>query len=197
MRNILSIFFGKVREIGLRRALEKAFGYVRGIYYKVIYIDQGQLFQVIGKIYIYKRHARIVIGRCLLWPHVKFDIEGRSKAESAYLQIGDYTTLGDRTELHIAERITIGARCRIAWDCVIMDRDYHGVEGQPERINPVVIADDVWIGCRTIILPGVKIGAGAVIGAGSVVTKDVAPNTLVAGNPARLIRKLDVPLSKV
>lgn len=51
-----------------------------------------------------------------------------------------------------------------------------------------LIEDNVWIGARTIILPGIKIGTGAVIGAGSVVTKDVESYTVVAGNPAKLIR---------
>jgi maltose O-acetyltransferase len=55
--------------------------------------------------------------------------------------------------------------------------------------RPVVIGNDVWIGSRTTILPGVKIGDGAIIGASSVVTKDVQPYTIVAGNPATVIRK--------
>lgn len=53
----------------------------------------------------------------------------------------------------------------------------------------IILGDDVWIGINTIICSGVKIGQGAVIGAGSVVTKDVAPYTIVAGNPAKIIRK--------
>ncbi|PMO67495.1 hypothetical protein BCT05_06880 [Vibrio breoganii] len=53
----------------------------------------------------------------------------------------------------------------------------------------IVLEDDVWVGARSIILTGVRIGKGAVIGAGSVVTKDVQPNTIVAGNPAKIIGK--------
>lgn len=56
-------------------------------------------------------------------------------------------------------------------------------------ISPVAVGDDVWIGANVVILPGVKIGQGAVIGAGSIVTKDVEPYAIVAGNPAKLIRK--------
>lgn len=59
-----------------------------------------------------------------------------------------------------------------------------GVKYYPQTI----IEDDVWIGARTIILPGIKIGTGAVIGAGSVVTKNVETYSVVAGNPAKLIR---------
>jgi maltose O-acetyltransferase len=54
--------------------------------------------------------------------------------------------------------------------------------------RPVVIEDDVWIGTRVIILPGVHVGTGSVIGAGSVVTHDVEPYSIVGGNPAKLIR---------
>ena len=54
----------------------------------------------------------------------------------------------------------------------------------------IVIEDKVWIGINATVLPGVKIGYGAIIGAGSVVTKDVEPMTIVAGNPARFIKKI-------
>jgi maltose O-acetyltransferase len=56
------------------------------------------------------------------------------------------------------------------------------------RVEALVIEDDVWIGARVIVLPGVRIGRGAVIGAGSVVTKDVPEYAVVGGNPARVIR---------
>jgi len=57
-----------------------------------------------------------------------------------------------------------------------------------EPLRPVYIGDDVWIGTRAIILPGRKIGKGAIIGAGAVVTKDVPEYAIVGGNPARVIR---------
>ncbi len=58
--------------------------------------------------------------------------------------------------------------------------------------RPIVIEDKVWIGIGSTILPGVKIGYGAIVGAGSVVTKDVPAMTVVAGNPARIVRKIEV-----
>jgi len=61
------------------------------------------------------------------------------------------------------------------------------VQGAPPR-NPVVIGDDVWVGTQSIILPGIRVGSHAIIGAGSVVTKDVPEWAIVAGNPAKLIR---------
>jgi maltose O-acetyltransferase len=56
----------------------------------------------------------------------------------------------------------------------------------------VTIGDDVWIGTRAIVLPGVTIGTGAIVGAGAVVTKDVPENAIVAGNPARVMKLRDV-----
>ena len=56
------------------------------------------------------------------------------------------------------------------------------------QYQPVLIEDDVWIGARAIILPGLRIGKGAIVGAGSVVTKDVPPYAICVGNPARVIK---------
>lgn len=65
-----------------------------------------------------------------------------------------------------------------------------------QEYPPVYIDDDVWIGARVIILPGITIGKGSILGAGSVVTKDVPPFSIVAGNPARIIRnRLEVEMS--
>jgi len=58
-----------------------------------------------------------------------------------------------------------------------------------KKDQPVVIEDDVWIGSRVILLPGVKVGKGSIVAAGSIVTKEVPPYTIVGGNPAREIRK--------
>jgi len=127
----------------------------------------------------------------LIWKRVKIDMEGKGRNTPAILEIGDFTTIGDRTEIHVAEKVKIGKSCRIAWDCVIMDRNYHGFGNEPEEIKPIIIEDDVWIGCRVIVLPGITIGSGSVVAAGSVVTKSVPANALVAGNPAIVIKRLD------
>ena len=73
-----------------------------------------------------------------------------------------------------------------------MDKNYHGIGNEPEVVKPIVIEDDVWIGCRAIALPGVIIGKNSVVAAGSVVTKNVPPNTMVGGNPAKLIKNIDM-----
>ena len=62
---------------------------------------------------------------------------------------------------------------------------------EPEDVKPIAIGDNVWIGGYSVIFPGVTIGENSVVATGSVVTSDVPPNTLVAGYPARQIKRLD------
>jgi acetyltransferase-like isoleucine patch superfamily enzyme/coenzyme F420-reducing hydrogenase beta subunit len=86
--------------------------------------------------------------------------------------------------------IKIGKNCHIAKDVVIRDLDGHYIEDAKYRTaKPVVIGDNVWIGYRAMILKGVTIGEGAIIAAGSIVTKDVPPRSIAAGNPAKVIRQ--------
>ncbi len=106
-----------------------------------------------------------------------------------------------------AESVEIGNDVMISWGTTIIDHNSHSIsfskrsedvknwmQGKKDwenvKISPIKIYDKVWIGFNAIILKGVTIGEGAVIGAGSVVTKDVPPWTIVAGNPARIIREL-------
>lgn len=95
-------------------------------------------------------------------------------------------------KIRCSKEITIGNNVAISHDVTIMDSDAHHITGQEHEMNQaVVIEDDVWIGTRATILKGVTVGKGAIIAAGAVVTKDVAPNTMVAGVPAKVI-KIDI-----
>jgi acetyltransferase-like isoleucine patch superfamily enzyme len=109
------------------------------------------------------------------------------------LRIGDRVFLNNGVFLACCQEITIGDDVAIANEVYITDSDSHGVEGRPVRELPVRIGDGAWIGARAIILPGVTIGTRALVAAGAVVTKDVPDDTLVAGNPARIIRQLIYP----
>jgi len=128
----------------------------------------------------------------------------------AMCTIGEHCFLGVDSRLWVQQRISIGNFVLIAPRVDIFDNDSHPLDAkqrredaidQFERKRPmsyehvaaaeVVIDDDVWIGTKSTIMKGVHLGRGAVVAAASVVTRDVPPFTLVGGNPAREIRRLD------
>jgi len=108
------------------------------------------------------------------------------------IQLGKDIFINENTRITAYDEISIGDGCWIAWDVNIIDSDFHNiiVNGmmKPKEAK-IIIEENVWIGARAIVLKGVKIGKGAVIAAGSIVTKDVPPKCLVAGNPAKIIRE--------
>lgn len=144
---------------------------------------------------VHKHHGRITLGRFVSFcGNSQVAVVGHDK-EPAQLEIGEFTSIGPSTVINAANRIQIGKRCLIAWNCDIMDTDFHSIilsEEEPARpiSAPVCIGDDVWIGARCIILKGVTIGENSVIGAGSVVSSDIPPHSLAAGNPARVLRTI-------
>lgn len=166
-------------------------GYLRGWLSSLLYFESPALLCQLGTLVIVRERGVISVDdKVWLWPGVKLDASAAQPGVIARLRLGAGVSVGDRTQIHCGERIEIGEGTLISWDCVIMDRDYHHPEGGRENTAPVIIGRNVWVGCRSIILKGVTIGDDAVIGAGSVVTKDVPPRTLVAGNPAQEIRKV-------
>lgn len=116
-----------------------------------------------------------------------------SLGDNARIYIGDNTYLGDFCNLLAVKEIRIGKNCAISWHVLFMDTSSHplGFRGEiPQtKIAPIVVEDHVWIGCRAVILKGVTVGEGAIIANNAVVTKDVPPRTMVAGNPARVIKE--------
>ena len=122
------------------------------------------------------------------------------------VRVGCRTYVG-RSTIVCAKGVTIGDDVLISWGCQIVDHDSHALlwkdrasdvgdwyrgEKDWSRVScaPVRIGDRAWIGFNALILKGVTIGEGAVVAAGSVVTRDVPPDTLVGGNPARVIREI-------
>lgn len=146
----------------------------------------------------------ISIGR---FTHVKGEL--LTFAHGGAISIGEYCYIGESTRIWSARSIRIGNRVLIAHNVTILDSLTHPIgakarhehfkhiitDGHPDRIDlderVVDIGDDVWVGCMSIVLRGVSLGQGAIVGAGSVVTENVPPWTLAAGNPARIIRELD------
>ena len=125
----------------------------------------------------------------------------------ARISIGSRTHIGGGTLVAAASSIEIGDDVLIAFDALIMDHNSHSLKfGERQHdvrdwirgtkdwstvaIAPIKISDKAWIGVRAMILKGVTIGEGAVVGAGSIVTRDVPAWTIVGGNPAQVIRAL-------
>ena len=124
------------------------------------------------------------------------------------INIGSYCYVGEGTRIWSSKEIIIRDRVLISHNVNIFDNLTHPVSAtqrhqqfkniiskvEPNKIelygNPVNIEKDVLIGCMSVILKGVTIGEGAIIGAGSIVTKDVPPWTIVAGNPAKIVREI-------
>jgi acetyltransferase-like isoleucine patch superfamily enzyme len=110
------------------------------------------------------------------------------------LDIGERAFVNYGCSLAAQLLVKIGPRCQIGTYCLLMDNDFHRVE--PERrlerpeSAPIVLEENVWLGARVIVMSGVTIGEGSVIGAGSVVTRDIPPRTIAAGVPAKVIREL-------
>jgi acyl-[acyl carrier protein]--UDP-N-acetylglucosamine O-acyltransferase len=90
--------------------------------------------------------------------------------------------------------VRIGSKVMIAPNVTIIDDNRHELEpGSPLCNGPVIIEDNVWIAGNVTVLSGVTIGPGSVIAAHSVVTRDIPPNSLAGGSPARVIKSLNVP----
>jgi len=110
---------------------------------------------------------------------------------SGKLSIGSKSFINSGVMIDASVSVSIGRNCLIGDCVVIQDSNYHEIEqGAGVKSKPVLIGDNVWIGRNSIILPGIEIGDHSVIGAGSVVTKNIPPRSLAAGNPARIIREI-------
>lgn len=113
--------------------------------------------------------------------------------DQGILKIGTDTYLSEGCKVTCRELIEIGENCAIAWGVQIIDTDEHSIiwpdQTSQSMTAPIRIENHVWIGCNAIILKGVTIGENSIVAAGSVVTRDVLPNSLVAGNPAKVIRE--------
>lgn len=104
------------------------------------------------------------------------------------------TTFIDTCPITIGARTLVGPNCTFTSGTHPVDPAIRDGTNGPELGKPIVIEDDCWIGCNVIILPGVTIGRGTTVGAGSVVTRDVLPFHVVVGNPARVLRKIETDM---
>jgi len=156
--------------------------------------SSGLLSLVVGGRVLIENGGAIHLGDKLRIRAVPLPVELASMP-GGVLTIGDKTFINSGVSICAQKSVVIGKNCAIGNMTLIMDTDFHSPEDHtrwPEAF-PVVLEDDVWLGAGVIVLKGVTIGRGAAVAAGAVVTKDVAPRTLVGGVPAKLIRHLDAP----
>lgn len=139
---------------------------------------------------------QIEIGKeALIEEGVMFKIDGPWSAELRIV-IGNRVFIGRQVEFNVTERVTMGDDVLVASGCRFVDHD-HGmalsqhIHDQPLIARPIHVEDGVWIGANCVILKGVNIGAGAVVGAGSVVRQDIPAGEIWAGVPAKFIRARD------
>lgn len=198
IRKVLSRILYQERTVRLRLLQRLKSAYARDIFSQQCYsigqnISLREIPDVVG-------FGKIVIGD---------DVAFRGKIElvvpthiypNSTIAIGDRTHVGKRTSIRAAQSIYIGNDCLIASDVRIYDYNGHPLDpakrlmkqgNSKDEVRSVVVEDNVWIGQGAFIQQGVTIGTGAIVAANSVVTKDVKPNTVVFGVPARPILWLD------
>jgi len=117
------------------------------------------------------------------------DLEGGGKIE-----IGRYALICPGVRISAATEIIVGESCMLAQGVFVTDSDWHGVYDRSLAIGntaPVTIGNNAWIGDSAIVCKGVHIGENSIIGAGSVVVRDIPANAIAAGNPASVLKYLD------
>ena len=136
---------------------------------------------------------RFICRRIFKYAGKKINVEkGAFFLDGSEIEIGDYSAIG--VDCRIYGAVKIGNDVMMGPEVVVLPRNHRfdrldiPMWRQGHSTEPIVIDDDVWIGTRAILLPGVKIGKGAIIGAGAVVTRDVPEYSVVGGNPAKVIK---------
>lgn len=184
-----------IRQPGAAMAVGTAI--LKGHWYRFYYrmrgvrFTAGRGFRVTGSLSI-RGPGKVVFGDRVM-------ISGRvtpwTYSPDACITVGSDSTL-DAVRFGCKQEITLGSWCTLA-ECRIMDTNFHSTrvdrrtnEEAPVRTTPVRIGDNVWIGLNAGILPGTTVGENSVIGYGAVCSHDYPANSIIAGNPARVISKI-------
>ena len=173
-------------------------------YFKAKGIKYGKNLNVLGKVHIIG-NGNITIGNDFTMTNdgavnpISSNMRGVFFIEkNAYVNIGNNVGMST-TRLWIKRGLTIGNNVKIGACSLLIDTDSHPIDynirrtsNEGTKASPITIEDDVWIGAHSIILKGVTIGARSIIGAGSVVTKDIPCDCIAAGNPCKVIKNLAI-----
>ncbi|HKL01780.1 MAG TPA: acyltransferase [Desulfotignum sp.] len=111
------------------------------------------------------------------------------------ITIGDHVLISPGVRISAAHSVMVSDSCMLASHAYVTDSDWHGIYDRslpPSDTSQVVLEENVWIGDSAIVCKGVTIGENSIIGAGSVVTSTIPANVIAAGNPAKIVRRLDL-----
>lgn len=185
-------------------AMQAARGLLRGQYYRLKYrltgqrVQIGKMFQVNGRLDIRGPGTVIFGDNCRVFSSYIAPTTPWTHKPEAVIRFGDGVLLTG-TRLGCSQLIEVGNYAGLA-ECRVMDSDYHSVEltdgpryNSGGRSRAISIGANAWLGAASIVLKGVRIGENAVVGAGAVVANDVPANSVVFGNPARVIWRIRPP----
>lgn len=173
--------------------------------FKLHKVHYGNHLKIFGKIKLYNSFNKIIIGNnCILRSNLNSNPLGGTNhiilflGPSATIKIGNNVGISNSC-FHIDSSLIIEDNVLIGGDCKIYDSDMHSIQYEDrkqipdlkKKVKPILLKEGCWIGAHSIILKGVTIGKRSIIGAGSVVTKNVPDNEIWAGNPAVFIRKVN------
>ncbi len=187
-----------------RRFRKSAWHYVRRVFYweplfKSICREVGPRFRLVSGIPWVEGYLEIQIGSDVTLNGIT-TLSGATVWEAPALVIGDHSYIGYQVTITVGPRVQIGRHVLIADRVSLVGYDGHPKDPVERRMHrpapreegrPIIIGDNAWICSNATVLKGVAIGEGAIVAAHAVVTSDVPPYTIVAGNPARVVKKLE------
>lgn len=147
-----------------------------------------------GRLPVLHARGQVSIGERFAMRGLLLACEVGADRKDARLVIGDRVFINQGATVVASSYIEIGDDCLIGDFAAIYDTNHHGLDPvHPARSSPVVIGNNVWLCRGVVVLPGSTIGDHTVVAVGSVVKGDLPPRVLAAGNPAQIVRKLEIP----
>jgi acetyltransferase-like isoleucine patch superfamily enzyme len=161
-------------------------------YCKAHHISYASIPAFVGRWPIFKNEGRILLGeKCRFRAYRTRHVLAVSNAD-ALLEFGEHCYIGDGVSIGASHKIVIGSHTKLAPNVSIYDTNFHQIqEGEAVFQAQVIIGKNVWIGQNAIVMPGVTIGDHTLIGANSVVTKDIPSKVIAAGSPAKAIKTIE------
>jgi acetyltransferase-like isoleucine patch superfamily enzyme len=176
----------------LRANASRALAEVRTVWWRMLGMQIGPG-TLLPRIHVTWPHQVSLGANCHLEHDIYFKYDG-IYAPGPSIAIADRVFIGFGCEFNVRKRITLGADCLIGSGCKFVDHDHGTARGDvPMSAQPsgaeaeIVLEEDVWLGANVVVLKGVRVGRGAIVAAGAVVTKDVGEFEIWAGVPARKI----------